>query len=418
MFTPKWKKEAKNFYKAGRKFLNFKRDLLKDDRISEIESRLRDLQLAMKGRGKEAQEKTEEAIRQLDNTCEQSLPRQYRPNPIGDQIESLFAALVIAIGIRSYYAQPFVIPTGSMQPTLNGVICEALDKEEWPNIAVRTAEMVLRGRTYVYKEAPRDLILDPRSFRPEISTIQNPGTYKIAQAFHRVTQLRFENAKLMAHGLPYTAFWNGGAFDLQMLVIQNKLERRNGKIIIPKGTVLYSGYADSGDVIIANKIAYHFRKPKRGEPFIFDTRGLDVNGTGSGMSDQANATHYIKRCVGIPGDTLSIDSPRLLIDGETATEPYIQRVIAQEGVYAENPGYILGKGGPSSPRPVLAKSTQTMALRDHKTKPWKSEYSAMGDNTDNSLDSRYWGALEQYNIVAPASFTLWPITTGHWGLIQ
>ena len=48
MFTPKWKKEAKHLYKGAKKFINYKRDLLAQDRIDEIESRRVDLQKALK----------------------------------------------------------------------------------------------------------------------------------------------------------------------------------------------------------------------------------------------------------------------------------------------------------------------------------------------------------------------------------
>ena len=46
------------------------------------------------------------------------------------------------------------------------------------------------------------------------------------------------------------------------------------------------------------------------------------------------------------------------------------------------------------------------------------EFFALGDNSKSSLDSRYWGSVKQYNLVGPALFSLWPFTSGHWGLIK
>ena len=77
MFTPKWKKEAKLLAKGARKFVNYKRDLLKVDRVEEIESRRDDLLKAIKD-GNEA--KAKEAGKQLRATCENSLKYE---KPVG-----------------------------------------------------------------------------------------------------------------------------------------------------------------------------------------------------------------------------------------------------------------------------------------------------------------------------------------------
>ncbi|MFN9027946.1 MAG: hypothetical protein ACK5VX_17305, partial [Akkermansiaceae bacterium] len=73
MFTPEWKKNAKHLCKGAAKFLNYKRDLLTEDRIAEIESRRKDLFQAIKDKNKE---RVEEASKQLRATCENSLPRE------------------------------------------------------------------------------------------------------------------------------------------------------------------------------------------------------------------------------------------------------------------------------------------------------------------------------------------------------
>ena len=71
MFSPKWKKEAKHLVKGALKFLHYKRDLLDEDRIGEIESRREDLIQAIKQGDRSA---VTEASKQLRACCENLLP--------------------------------------------------------------------------------------------------------------------------------------------------------------------------------------------------------------------------------------------------------------------------------------------------------------------------------------------------------
>ena len=405
MFTPKWKKEAKELLKGAKKFLDYKRDLLKPERVAEIESRRTDLRAAIQSADKA---KVNEASKQLRAICENALPYEKPLNWLEENVEVMFVAIVIALGLRAYYLQPFRIPTGSMQPTLNGIVATPTPVGEWPGFPQRMIEKVLRGRSYVHvvNDQDRQLALT-RDGRVDIRDTQ------FIHFFSR-SELRFTDSKplmLPAPSNPASQIGLGNAIQIA--------SRNNG--MLPKGTVLCEGTIDSGDLVLVNKFSYHFRKPKRGEVFVFDTVG--IRGIHERSGDQAAGSHYIKRLCGVPGDTLSIQSPNLLVDGKIAQEPGIQRVIQGQGPYSINPGgYVLAD--PREAQQAKKSISQYLATPDStlplalQAGPGMREYAALGDNTGNSLDSRYWGPVKEFNLVGPALFALWPFTTGHWGFIR
>jgi len=405
MFTPKWKDEAKHLAKGARKFVHYKRDLLSPDRVAEIESRRTDLLAAIKS-GDRPQ--VEEASKQVRGVCENALPRE---KPVGwfeDNVEVMFVAIVIALGLRAYYLQPFRIPTGSMQPTLNGIIGTPTLESEWPSFPQRMIEKVLRGRSYVkiVNDKDRHLAVTPQG-RLDIRDTQMFHFFSRSQIF-------FTDSKPLRLPAPSNPCSQIGLNDALQVA------SRNGGLL-PKGTVVCEGTIDSGDLVLVDKFSYHFRKPTRGEVFVFDTLG--IRGIHDRSGEQAAGSHYIKRLCGVPGDTLTIQSPNLLVDGKIAQEPGIQRVIRGEGAYSINSdGYQLADPREANHRgktvhQYLAKANDTFPLAG-KARPGMREYAALGDNTGNSLDSRYWGPVKEFNLVGPAMFSLWPVTTGHWGFIR
>jgi signal peptidase I len=160
-----------------------------------------------------------------------------------------------------------------------------------------------------------------------------------------------------------------------------------------------------------DKFSYHFRKPARGEVFVFLTEYIDIPGYGiSGPPPMKPSQFYIKRLGGLPGDELRIDAPELFHNGHRAEEPGFVRVM--QGSY-ENPsdeyrgysntiGYIL-----RSPDSAFRVPAQ--------------KYFALGDNSYNSSDSRAWGTVPQENLMGPGLFVYWPfcnVRGYHFGLIR
>ena len=401
-FTPKWKKEALLLAKGGRKFVNYKRDLLKPDRVEEIESRRDDLLKAIKANDPA---KAAEAGKQLRATCENSLKYEKPVGWLEENVEVMFVAIVIALGLRAYYLQPFRIPTGSMQPTLNGIVGTPLKKEAWPSLPTRAAEFVLRGRKYVKVENDRDRRISSAPGKgPDMINVVDVQSYH----FFSRSELRFSDSPPMRLPAP----GNPMSFAGLQQAIQEAVYSGG---ILKKGAVLAEGFIDTGDLVLVNKFSYHFRKPTRGEVFVFDTIG--IKGIRDWSGDQAEGSHYIKRLCGIPGDTLAINSPNLMVNDKIASEPGIKKVIQGAPPYLKN-GYIFASGYSKSGKPPYITHGSSALKLAIDAKPGMREYAALGDNTRNSLDSRYWGSVKEYNLVGPALFSLWPITTGHWGFIR
>lgn len=405
MFTPKWKKEALHLVKGAQKFIHYKRDVLKPERLADIESRRIDLIAAIKTR---ELPKVNEASKQLRAVCDSALPYEKPLGWLEENVEVMFVAIVIALGLRAYYLQPFRIPTGSMQPALNGIIATPTPRAEWPSLPQRLVEKVLRGRNYVQVVNDRDRkIAINREGRVDIRDTQFMHFFSRSELYF----LDSPSIRLPAPSNPALQIGLGAAI---------QTASRNGGTL-PKGTTLCEGTVDSGDLVLVDKFSYHFRKPKRGEVFVFDTIGIE--GIQKRSGEQGAGSHYIKRLCGVPGDTLSIQQPNLLVDGKIAQEPGIQRVIQGKGPYAINAtGYGVASpaeglhNGKRLPQYIFNASSK-LHLADTDVVGMR-EYAALGDNTGNSLDSRYWGPVKEFNLVGPALFALWPFTTGHWGFIR
>jgi signal peptidase I len=125
-----------------------------------------------------------------------------------------------------------------------------------------------------------------------------------------------------------------------------------------------------GDRLIVEKLSYHSHPPQRGDIVVFaPPPQLQQQGY---LEEQA----FIKRVIGLPGNTIEIKNGHVYVDRELLTETYI----------AEAPNYAMS--------PMVVPPDQLFV---------------MGDNRNNSNDSHVWGFLPQSNIIGHACFRFWPI---------
>src|SRR6266403_4125246 len=151
MFTPRHVKHSRLLLRHARKYLRYKRDLLSASDRDEIVAGIENLRHALQQRDRERIHSTAEA---LDKTLHRLTPVTWESN-WRENCEVILVAIVVAVGIRSYFLQPFKIPTGSMQPTLNGIIGRPMTAPP-PNLFRQVAEFILRGRNYINVVSEQD----------------------------------------------------------------------------------------------------------------------------------------------------------------------------------------------------------------------------------------------------------------------
>lgn len=126
----------------------------------------------------------------------------------------------------------------------------------------------------------------------------------------------------------------------------------------------------TGEYLIVDQVSYYLHDPSRGDVVIF-RYPRDVS------------KYFIKRVIGLPGDTVIIEDSKVMIKNEANPE----------GFYLEEP-YVRSMRTPERIEQVLG----------------NREYFVMGDNRDESSDSRAWGVLQKERIVGRAFLRLFPPT--------
>ncbi len=112
--------------------------------------------------------------------------------------------------------------------------------------------------------------------------------------------------------------------------------------------------------------------------------------------------NYVKRVMGLPGDHIRVVNKEVYLNGNKLTEPYTQHIFPTYEPYRDN--FPSEPFGPVSERglEMLSKNVvngEVVVPPDH--------YFAMGDNRDNSLDSRYWGFVPRENIIGKPFVIFW-----------
>lgn len=410
-FISKTVREACTVHKHYRRLLKAQRDLLSPQAIAAVQVKLDELTAAIReGHKGRIHIKAEE----LQFAAEKWL-KPYPNAAWRENVEVLLVALAVAMAIRTFFLQPFKIPTGSMQPTLFGVVSvpdftkingwtgdqNRIQSEISEQLNARDAFLIptglasikdfFEGNSYIHVVAKADGAID---------SISKPVKFLIFNIKQTIT----------IGGVEHTMWFPP---DLG----EQPLQRRAGldmSHVFHKGDEVVKMKVSAGDHLFVDRMSFNFRKPDRGEIVVFETKGIQ-------NPQMPQDQFYIKRLTVLPHEKVQIgDDRHLIINGQRldAATPHFENVYSFDPAKPPKESQFSGHvnnvvAAKYGLYPNLAPNfpdAQTIYDND------SDSYMVMGDNTCNSFDSRAWGSFPAKNVIGKSFFVYWPLTERFgWG---
>ena len=396
-FISRTVRHATTMRKHVRHMLDAQRDILSPQAIENVSASLAELNTAIHSNIKK--DELFKLMQKTDEVADKWLKKYPNAN-YRENVEVFLVALAVAMGIRTFFVQPFKIPTGSMQPTLYGV--------------VSTPDMSHRRQmppTFTDDQAKkRDALVFPT------------GIDRVKDWFAGISYLEVKakvDGTLEQVGEPFGIrvinFWQtltiGGKThiiffppDYGQSTLQNRTGLERGDVF-KKGDAVVRMKIQAGDHLFVDRLTYNFRKPKRGEIAVFATAGIEDyrRDTWKMPGDQ----FYIKRMVAMRNERVQIGADQHLIINGTrldSSTPHFENVYATTQASTDPDNLFNGH----TPMVLFTDGNEFKVRSNH--------FMVMGDNTGNSLDSRFFGDVDMDYIIGKEFFVYWPLTKRFgWG---
>ncbi len=412
---------AANWIELADKVWHFRRDLLSEKESNELLGRTSELRAQLKARADAGKLKL--SIESLEGVLRRTGGAMYPKTSLVENVEFFLVAAIVILGIRTFFVQPFKIPTNSMWPTYNGMTPEVYQTpEEEPGTlatagrllafgakphrvdAPATGEVLIPigqgGRGYVaWDSVPgRSWLIFPATLREYTLFVGDTPVkvkvpldfdfdWAIYDAFFRSGPDDFYRQRKL--GEIFQRAWQTGNFEVRVINGERVRCIKTGKQVTA-GERMLSFDEMTGDQLFVDRVSYHFVQPSVGSGFVFRTGGIPY------IANRAGDQYYIKRLVGVPGDTLQIEGTTLLRNGEPieGSEAF-EANAAQQGRY---PGY----------------QASGMLAPGETVSVGPDEFFALGDNSPNSEDGRVWGFVPEKDVIGRPLMIYYPFTR-RWG---
>ncbi len=418
----KMRENAANWLELAEKVYHYRRDVLSATQVSELQGQIAGLRELLKERA--GAEKLKLAVERAEEVLRRTGGAIYPKSALVENVEFFLVAAIVILGIRTYFVQPFKIPTNSMWPTYNGMTPEVFTRtSDEPGAAAKVIRFlafgarpkrvnapvggevivplgIVQGNAYVpFREVPgRKWLVIPTTLREYTLLVgDQPVTVTVPADFDFEWAVRDGLfPELATSGMP-------GRVDLARLAERpGATVTRAGFHLLRTGKQVKEGDrvlafdVITGDQLFVDRISYHFFRPKVGQGFVFRTDHIASEYMRDGRTGGQLEQYYIKRLVGVPGDKLQVRQPVLFRNGEP---------ISGSTAFDAN-AHTRGKYRGYFSLGLLAEG-KTVTVPAHK-------FFAMGDNSGNSQDSRYWGYVPAKDVVGRPLFVYYPFTR-HWG---
>ena len=442
----KSRQNAGNWLEMADRIYRYRRDELSPAQLGQLQSATGEVKRLLEEKA-DASRMTA-AVEALEKVLRHTGGRIYPASSIIENVEFFLCAAILILGVRAYFVQPFKIPTNSMWPTYYGMTAEIVPSGEEPGWSRKLARLATLGATNYTVTAPADgevllatftngvdlfpaysekngrsMLVFPSSVKEYVFSVGGEMvrlTVPVDFDFNEVLADAFfkGRGRELNGALKNAALKNQPLEQSTLLVEQGGRKGEHRAYWIPlgkrvkKGEKIVSFDLLTGDLLFVDRLTYNFFPPKVGTGFVFKTKHIKS----PGMLDQSGRQidqYYIKRLVGEAGDQLEVRKPAPLISDGPAPDA------------EDKSGQLFRNGRPIDGAEAFAKNSRkdglypgytaegSLAFGEILSVPGNS-YVAMGDNSPNSRDSRFWGFVPNKEVVGRPLFIYYPLTS-RWG---